>query len=215
MTWKKSCTSSKKKKGASATLQQKALDSPKKFCDLWQNCSVKALAKKILWAVPFFMVNTIGRTFFLDVICHWSPRLQKRCWGQHWPCTWMEGIWLSLFLPMRRCWSATKPQPLRRYIITSFSHFWVTWLPSAVIVHLCMHAICMLNCVCVCMLKMRMYVWLLKVFIQVTLLWQRAIGDPGYKRIFCLLHAEKLSYQVCDLALQSLSELSQGKKQGE
>ena len=50
---------------------------------------------------------------------------------------------------------------------------------------------------------------------QVTLLWQRAIDDPGFKRIFCLLHAEKLSYQVCHKAIQSLTELSQGRKQGE
>ena len=50
---------------------------------------------------------------------------------------------------------------------------------------------------------------------QVTLLWQRAIGDLGFKRIFCLLHAEKLSYQVCHKAIQSLTELSQGRKQGE
>ena len=50
---------------------------------------------------------------------------------------------------------------------------------------------------------------------QVTLLWQRAIGDPGFKRIFCLLHAEKLSYQVCDQALLSLMELSHGRKKSE
>ena len=50
---------------------------------------------------------------------------------------------------------------------------------------------------------------------QVTLLWQRAIGDPGFKRVFCLLHAEKLSYQICDQALQSLTELSHGSKQSE
>ena len=50
---------------------------------------------------------------------------------------------------------------------------------------------------------------------QVTLLWRRAIGDPGFKRIFCLLHAEKLSYQICDQALQSLTELSHGRKQSE
>lgn len=47
---------------------------------------------------------------------------------------------------------------------------------------------------------------------EVTLLWKRALGDPQYNRIFCLVNAEKLSYKVCDLALQSLSVLSQGKK---
>ena len=43
-----------------------------------------------------------------------------------------------------------------------------------------------------------------------TLLWRRAIFDPGFQRIFCLAHAERLSYQVCDAALRSLFELSQG-----
>ena len=40
----------------------------------------------------------------------------------------------------------------------------------------------------------------------------RAINDPGFKRIFCLIHADKLSYQVSDLALSSLSRLSQGEQ---
>ena len=44
-----------------------------------------------------------------------------------------------------------------------------------------------------------------------TLLWRRAIGDPHYLRVFCLAHAEKLSYQVCDAALRLLAELSQGR----
>ena len=48
------------------------------------------------------------------------------------------------------------------------------------------------------------------VYMQVTLLWQRAIGDPGFRRIFCLVHAERLTYQVSDKALRSLSDLSQG-----
>ena len=47
---------------------------------------------------------------------------------------------------------------------------------------------------------------------EVSLLWKRALGDPNYFRIFCLVHAERLSYQACDKALKSLSELSQGKK---
>ncbi|XP_064403130.1 E3 ubiquitin-protein ligase RNF213-like isoform X2 [Halichondria panicea] len=46
---------------------------------------------------------------------------------------------------------------------------------------------------------------------EVSLLWRRAIDDPEYKRVFCLAHAERLSYQVCDAALRSLEELSQGK----
>ena len=47
---------------------------------------------------------------------------------------------------------------------------------------------------------------------EVVLLWKRALGDPGHFRVFCLVHAEQLSYQVCDRALWSLSQLSQGQK---
>ena len=47
---------------------------------------------------------------------------------------------------------------------------------------------------------------------EVTLLWKRALGDPNHFRIFCLVHAEKLSYQTCDKALRNLQELSQGEK---
>ncbi len=54
--------------------------------------------------------------------------------------------------------------------------------------------------------------WYVYNFVQVDLLWRRAIGDPGFKRVFCLAHAERLSYQVCDTALRSLQELSQGKQ---
>ena len=46
---------------------------------------------------------------------------------------------------------------------------------------------------------------------EVTLLWKRAMGDPNYFRIFCLVHAEQLSYQVSDKALRSLTKCSQGK----
>jgi hypothetical protein len=46
---------------------------------------------------------------------------------------------------------------------------------------------------------------------EVILLWQRAFGDPGFKRIFCLVHAEKLSYQVCYKALRILTELAHGR----
>ena len=46
---------------------------------------------------------------------------------------------------------------------------------------------------------------------EVTLFWNRALCDPDYFRIFCLVYAERLSYQICDRALKSLSELSQGK----
>ena len=47
---------------------------------------------------------------------------------------------------------------------------------------------------------------------EVVLLWKRALGDPGHFRVFCLVHAERLSYQVCDRALWSLAQLSQGQK---
>ena len=40
----------------------------------------------------------------------------------------------------------------------------------------------------------------------------RAVSDPEHWRIFSLIHAEKLSYQVSDLALRTLSEHSQGKQ---
>ena len=43
----------------------------------------------------------------------------------------------------------------------------------------------------------------------------RAINDPGFIRIFSLIHVEKLSYQISDLALSSLSKHSHGQeKQG-
>ena len=47
---------------------------------------------------------------------------------------------------------------------------------------------------------------------EVILLWRRALGDPSHCRVFCLVYAEQLSYQVCDNALWSLSQLSQGQK---
>jgi hypothetical protein len=47
---------------------------------------------------------------------------------------------------------------------------------------------------------------------EVTLHWRRAIGDPGHLRIFCLVHAELLSYQACDRALKSLLDHTQGQK---
>ena len=49
------------------------------------------------------------------------------------------------------------------------------------------------------------------VLLKIVLLWRRAIWDPGYMQIFCLLFAEKLSYKVCDESLAELDKLSQGK----
>ena len=46
---------------------------------------------------------------------------------------------------------------------------------------------------------------------EVTLLWKRAMGDPNHFRIFCLVHAELLPYQVCDKALRSLHDCSYAK----
>ncbi|XP_019853235.1 PREDICTED: E3 ubiquitin-protein ligase RNF213-like [Amphimedon queenslandica] len=45
---------------------------------------------------------------------------------------------------------------------------------------------------------------------EVNLLWKRAMGDPNHFRLFCLVHAELLSYQVCDSAIKSLHDFSQG-----
>ena len=44
------------------------------------------------------------------------------------------------------------------------------------------------------------------------LFWRRAIYDPQYKRLFCLVNAEELSSIVCDSALHSLFELSQAQQ---
>ena len=53
--------------------------------------------------------------------------------------------------------------------------------------------------------------FLLLFIIQVILFWRRSIFDPEFKRIFCLLHGEKLSYSVCEQALRDLAKLKQGK----
>ncbi len=49
-------------------------------------------------------------------------------------------------------------------------------------------------------------------YYQVKLFWSRAIQDPNYCRIFCLVHAEKLTNVASDNAVNSLSELTQGQK---
>ena len=43
---------------------------------------------------------------------------------------------------------------------------------------------------------------------QVELLWHRAVQDSEYRLIFCLVHAETLTYQTCDNALKSLHEIT-------
>jgi len=46
-------------------------------------------------------------------------------------------------------------------------------------------------------------------------LWQRAVYDePHFKRIFCLVHAEKLPYQIADKTLRFLNEIVQAKTTG-
>ena len=54
--------------------------------------------------------------------------------------------------------------------------------------------------------------FIVPLIMQIEVFWLRAINDPHFKRIFCLIHAEKLSYKVSDQALNSLSKHSQGAK---
>ena len=57
-----------------------------------------------------------------------------------------------------------------------------------------------------------LYIHVTCVFLhQVNLLWQRAVCDPGFRRIFCLAHAEKLSYQTVDKTLRALTEIVLGR----
>ena len=42
------------------------------------------------------------------------------------------------------------------------------------------------------------------------LLWHRAMKDPDFNNIYCLVHAERLSYQVCETAFKEYDSLSQG-----
>jgi hypothetical protein len=46
---------------------------------------------------------------------------------------------------------------------------------------------------------------------QVSNFWHRTVGDPDYRRIFCLVNAEKLPYHICDQALEALKNISKGK----
>ena len=45
---------------------------------------------------------------------------------------------------------------------------------------------------------------------QVELLWHRTMKDPDFNHIYCLVHAERLSYQVCEAAFKEYDSLSQG-----
>ena len=42
------------------------------------------------------------------------------------------------------------------------------------------------------------------------MLWHRAMKDPDYQNIYCLVHAEQLPYQVCEAAFKEYESLSQG-----
>ena len=42
------------------------------------------------------------------------------------------------------------------------------------------------------------------------MLWKRAVKDPDKKRIFTMVHAEKLSFRTCNKALQDLDVAAQG-----
>ena len=61
-------------------------------------------------------------------------------------------------------------------------------------------------------LRVCIYVCTYVSLFQVTLLWRRAVGDPDFTRIFCLVHAEKLSYQTSNNIVQSLLEVTQGER---
>ena len=55
------------------------------------------------------------------------------------------------------------------------------------------------------------FVLFVDINIQVILFLRRSIFDPELKRIFCLVHGEKLSYSVCEQVLKELAKLKQGK----
>ena len=60
-----------------------------------------------------------------------------------------------------------------------------------------------------------MYYDLLKLHflsIKVSLLWQRSVADPQFKRIFCLVYAEKLSFETSQLVVESLKRITQDKR---
>ena len=61
MSWKKPSTTSNKE--TLAALQQEALDSQKKLCDLWQSCSANALAKAHMSNSNVFFFFNVGIAF--------------------------------------------------------------------------------------------------------------------------------------------------------
>ena len=46
---------------------------------------------------------------------------------------------------------------------------------------------------------------------EVLLFWKRALGDPDKKRIFCLVNAELLLYQVWDKSFYAFQQASVSK----
>ena len=47
---------------------------------------------------------------------------------------------------------------------------------------------------------------------QIRLLWRRAVCDPEFRRIFCLVCEHNMSYKLAKEAVQDLRELMQGKR---
>ena len=47
-------------------------------------------------------------------------------------------------------------------------------------------------------------------YLQISLLWYRAIRDPDRKQIFCLVNGEKLPYQVCVEAFEKMDKILTG-----
>ena len=46
---------------------------------------------------------------------------------------------------------------------------------------------------------------------EILLFWKRALGDPERRRIFCLVNAELLLYQVWDKSLYAFQQASLSK----
>ncbi len=50
-------------------------------------------------------------------------------------------------------------------------------------------------------------IYIVTIHSQLILLWQLTLNDPECKRIFCVVHAEKLLYHVADEAFRELITL--------
>jgi len=63
--------------------------------------------------------------------------------------------------------------------------------------------------VCTCSFIVYHYIIFI-VYLQISLLWYRAIRDPDHKQIFCLVNGEKLPYQVCIEAFEEMDKILKG-----